>query len=64
MGGTSNFLEMLKTSMASFLTGSFPWKTLLPFVIPIFIKTTKILISPTVKIFWGVLYFYLKATHG
>ena len=26
MGGTSNFFGLLKTSMASFLTGSFPWK--------------------------------------
>ena len=39
-------------------------ETLLTFDILIFVKTTKILTSPTVKIYLGVLYFYLKATHG
>ena len=56
MGGTSNFLELLKTSMTSFLTGSYPWKTLLTFDISIFVKTTKILTSPSVKIFLYVIF--------
>ena len=35
----------------------------LTFDLSIFVKTTKILTSPTVKIYLGVSYFYLKATY-
>ena len=37
---------------------------LLTFDISIFVKTTKILTSPTVNFFLYVLYFYLKVMHG
>ena len=62
MGGTSNFLELLKTSLASFLTGSFPWKTLLTFDISIFVKTIKI--SYSKKYFYVFYIFILRPRMG
>ena len=48
---TSNLLRMLNSCRASFLTGSFPWKSLMTFENYIFVKTTIILTSPTIKFF-------------